>query len=208
MELRPHDLLKISSHHDIKSDTPLPEWAKESLSVSPFVVVRRAIAAEGQVAVGIRGENRSERFGAFLPIDFILERITPEQLSAEQSWKNDDRHKKVELFSTLDDIAEFMDDYSINWGPTGSVGFELVTGREVVTDKSDIDIVIRSPIKMPINIAKNINHYFVKGNIKVDAQVETQLGAFSLIEYATEASPILMRTMTGPVLLKDPWIYK
>jgi phosphoribosyl-dephospho-CoA transferase len=199
MALKPHDLLEINSAEDLISHDALPEWAKSSLDAAPFVVVRRARAGPGFVAVGIRGFKRSERFAAFLPIDCIKRRITPEDLAKEQKW----RKQGKEIFFHLEEIAFLMNRHSLEWGIAGSVGFELASGIEVTSKNSDIDLVIRFHHHFTAKLAREIKSNLDKMKVHVDVQVEAEMGAFSLIEYADcGESPILLRTMDGPIFKK------
>lgn len=196
-------MLKIKRAEDLISYTPVPDWVKESLAKAPFVVVRRARAARGLVAIGVRGSVRSERFGAFLPADLIVNRISPEQLTEEKGWKT----RSKEIFQSLEQISHVMEGASLKWGPVGSLGFELASGNEAVTEKSDIDIVIRFSKEITLNVAKKINDELKKNPFRIDAQVDMPAGAFSLSEYAiSEEKAILIRTVDGPLLkkIKEP----
>jgi phosphoribosyl-dephospho-CoA transferase len=199
MELNPHDLLEINNITDLTSFTPFPEWVEQSIAAAPFVVVRRAQAAAGNVAVGVRGSQRNERFAAFLSVDRMIRRIPPEQLANERKWVN----QQKEIFRSLDRINEIMNVYSLVWGPAGSVGFELASGKETTTETSDIDLVIRFNKLLTEKLACELEAELKKLTIRVDVQVETEYGAFSLNEYAASGEkPILVRTMNGPLLKK------
>ena len=49
--------------------------------------------------------------------------------------------RREELYVAME---ERWADLPLPWGPVGSVGFELATGRKVTTEVSDLDIVIRA----------------------------------------------------------------
>ncbi|WP_096199600.1 malonate decarboxylase holo-ACP synthase [Bacillus sp. FJAT-45350] len=199
MALRPHDLLEINNHLDLFSYTAVPEWVAKSLNEAPFVVVRRASSPKGLVAVGVRGTTRSERFAAFLPMKRIVNQITPEKLANERSWKGIDK----DLFETLERVAQIMQRYTLFWGPVGSSGFELASGKETVTKTSDIDIIIRPVENLSIDLAQKLEKEFFKLPIRIDTQVEILEGAFLLKEYATsEGKSVLFRTNEGPILKK------
>lgn len=175
----------------------MPGWVTVSLTNAPYVVVRRARAPEGFVAVGVRGSKRNERFAAFLPIEHIGEQITPEQLADERGW----HERSKEIFHRLEQVSDLLKKYPYPWGPTGSVGFELASGKETVTKNSDIDIVIRSPAGLTIEIAKEMKQELERIPVRLDVQVETVDGAFLLSEYImSEGKAILFRTMDGPLL--------
>ncbi|HHW37251.1 MAG TPA: malonate decarboxylase holo-ACP synthase [Bacillales bacterium] len=197
MELNPHDLLQIKEVTDLISYTTIPEWVEGALNNAPFVVVRRVHAPKGLCAIGVRGSTRSERFGAFLDINKIVKRIKPEQLVDERNWKNNTK----EIFRCLDQIDNILKKYSLSWGPAGSVGFELASGKDTVTEKSDVDIIIHTTEGLPLEIAKEIKQEFDNIPYRPDVQVEFEEGAFSLIEYIqSEGKSILLRTANGPML--------
>lgn len=200
MELNPHDLLEVRCVSDLISYSPLPEWVKISIAKAPFVVVRRARASEGLVAVGVRGSMRNERFAAFLPVNHIVRRITPEQLAHERKWNE---HSK-EIFCCLEQVSHLMNIYSLMWGPVGSVGFELVSGKETTTKTSDIDIVIRFAEGFTTSFSREIETELKKIQVRLDVQMESKEGAFSLSEYAVSGRQpvLLLRTMDGPMLKK------
>ena len=197
MELNPHDLLKIESVANLISYSPMPEWVKRSIDKAPFVVVRRARASEVHVAVGVRGSSRNERFAAFLPVDQIVRRITPEQLAQNKKWNE---HVN-EMFGFLERVSHLMNFHELTWGPVGSVGFELASGIKTITKTSDLDLVIRFSERFTTRFAKQLEAEFKKIQTRVDVQIETMQGSFSLSEYAISGEqPILLRTVDGPML--------
>ncbi|HZH60542.1 MAG TPA: malonate decarboxylase holo-ACP synthase [Metabacillus sp.] len=198
-DVRPHDLLRINDNSDLISYTPVPEWVEQSLDKASYVVVRRVTSKEGLIAVGVRGSVRSERFAAFLPIENIIERITPEQLAKKRKWEG----QTSELFFALGTISEVMNHYGLSWGPVGSVGFELASGVSTVTKQSDIDLIIRDHEGLNQSLAQALLDLFTTLPFRVDAQVEMEEGAFSLSEFAFPTGQhILLRTMNGPLLKK------
>jgi hypothetical protein len=73
-----HDLLQIDP--DLLNDLAAPPWAKETLKSCPWVIVRRAESSADQIAVGVRGNSRNERWGGFLRKNFIHRIIRPPEL--------------------------------------------------------------------------------------------------------------------------------
>ena len=65
MEYIAHDLLQLKEEAKLISYTPIPEWVEYSLAKAPFVVVRRAVHRDKLIPIGVRGERRNQRFGAF-----------------------------------------------------------------------------------------------------------------------------------------------
>lgn len=76
--LLPHDLLWGMAPAHLPGDAP--DWAVEALRLGHPVVVRRALCADGQIAVGLRGAHREQRYAAQMPRAAIQRRLRPEQL--------------------------------------------------------------------------------------------------------------------------------
>ncbi|WP_078409841.1 malonate decarboxylase holo-ACP synthase [Priestia abyssalis] len=205
MDIKAHDLLHLNNISSLITERPEPKWVHESLTLAPFAVVLRAPIKNGNIPVGIRGSSRSERFAAFILEESIIEHITPENLVAQKVWRQSPRQHEVHALGCLDRVDEILQFYQLPWGPGGSVGFELASGRATVTVASDLDIVVRPPSFLSLEKAERILHEFSTLPVRVDAQIETPSGAISLIEYARGESQLLLRTMDGPRLVKDPW---
>jgi len=210
MEIRTHDLLRIKDGCDIIGRFSKPKWVDEALKRAPFVVVRRAPFLNNEVPVGIRGELRNERFGGLLLRSNIESVISPQKIVSNKLWLNTPRFSQIQVFSALDFVYNIFKTYGLSWGPTGSVGFELASGMPTVKSTSDLDIAIYIQELLPSIIAKQIYEKLRKAPVPVDAQFETPHGAVSLEEYARGEyargeTPILLRTINGPMLIKKPW---
>ncbi len=95
---------------------------------------------------------------------------------------------------------------ALPWGPAGSVGFEIATGRRVTTEESDLDLVIRAEQRIEGEEAKLLMDRTLGLDAKVDVRVETPLCGFSLAEYVSASSAkILLRYPDGVGLGEDPW---
>jgi phosphoribosyl-dephospho-CoA transferase len=92
------------------------------------------------------------------------------------------------------------------WGPAGSLGFEMATGQQTTTMKSDLDVVIYADHPLSRRDAQRLLASADDLETKVDIRIETPMCGFSLTEYATSPTKtILLRTVAGPVLAHDPW---
>lgn len=205
MELKVNDLLKINTVNDLIGDFIDSPWIDEAVKRAPLVVVRRAPLINNVVPIGIRGTNRSQRLAANILYSNIIEIITPEQLVEGKLWRNNKHIRETQIFKTLEAVDSTFQSYSMTWGPTGSVGFELASGVETVTATSDLDIVVRAPSFLSIKTAKDIIKELSTVITKVDIQIETPKGSLALAEYARGDSNILIRTFNGPRLIKNPW---
>jgi len=210
MEIVTHDLLRLKNGCDITERFSKPKWVDEALKRAPFVVVRRAPFLNNKVPVGIRGELRNDRFGGLLLRSNIASIISPQKIVSNKLWLNTPRFSQIQVFSALDFAYNIFKTYDLSWGPTGSVGFELVSGMPTVKSTSDLDIVIYVQELLSSIIAKQIYEKLRKAPVPIDAQLETPHGAISLEEYtrgeyARGDTPILLRTINGPMLVKNPW---
>jgi phosphoribosyl-dephospho-CoA transferase len=103
-------------------------------------------------------------------------------------------------------MQERWTNLSLPWGPAGSVGFELATGRQVTTDASDLDLVIRAKQRIGVEKARSILDRTLGLETKVDVRVETPVCGFSLEEYASVGpANVLLRYPDGVRLGEDPW---
>src|SRR5271168_951522 len=82
---RVHDLLLLRSGIVTSAGVAKPAWMTSSPAGNLWVVVRRAMAPGGLVAVGIRGINRHERWGGFADLADVKERLRPSQLFAQMA---------------------------------------------------------------------------------------------------------------------------
>jgi phosphoribosyl-dephospho-CoA transferase len=130
-----------------------PAWVERSLQEAPFVVVRRANLFDGMIPVGVRGSSRQQRSAAYLAPKSIRNRITPEQLAANQGWLTNARTEEIPGFKVLAGIEEKLANLPLAYGPTGSIGFELASGLPTATSTSDFDLLIRAPERLPMQLA-------------------------------------------------------
>jgi len=198
--VKPHDLLKIKTS-DFQENTDLPPWADASLKQAPYVVVRRCIHPQGLIGVGIRGVQRGERFALFLPESAVLNVIKPFYLKEEKNWKN---HNKTDNFlpiNSLKLITPVLNSIGLDWGPTGSSGFQLATGIISLNTNSDLDILIKvdEPLhqKFATELLTSLEHISPS---RIDIQLDTPSGGVALKEYIT-SDTVMVKTENGPLLL-------
>jgi phosphoribosyl-dephospho-CoA transferase len=191
--MRIHDLLEI----DVSRFPPSPRWVTDSLQRTPFVVVRRGEVTAHEVPVGVRGARRSERWAASCPPGIIKKVHAPADLLRGEI---PDRMPALCALRLLKELWGRDRD----WGPGGSVGFELGTGEPVVTPESDLDAVIYAAVPIDMSEARTLLDATRDLPAAVDVRVETPRCGFSLAEYA-QAAKLLLRTPQGPVLGIDPW---
>lgn len=189
---QPHDLLRLAA---FALPTDAPAWAVRALRGAPWVVVRRATAPTGLIAVGVRGTARSERYGTAVSLDDVREVVPPEELAHVAS------RRQLPALRTLGTVAPLLDDTGLAWGPTGSVGFELATGMEAATAESDLDLLIRMPGFDVRPLLTKMHQGLQSHAARLDCQIEIPTGAIALVELMGSQPDIMVRTADGPRLV-------
>ena len=202
---RPHDLLHLVAAEVAILTRAWPEWVKPALAMAPYVVVRREASTPGKVAVGVRGSTRAERFGSFLEFRHGTVPITPESLAQACGWRTSPYRDRVPALRALDAVAAAMSLAGWRWGPGGSVGFELATGRSSATHTSDLDIVVQCPRRFEKRHVAEMLVALDGGCCRIDVILETPAGGVSLLDLAHSTGAILARTSRGPMWVTDPW---
>jgi phosphoribosyl-dephospho-CoA transferase len=78
-----HDLVLVVDSQSVLGDCAgQPSWVNQALASCPWVVVRRVPAPEDQIAIGVRGTDRNERWSGFLHKALIERIIRPPELLA------------------------------------------------------------------------------------------------------------------------------
>jgi phosphoribosyl-dephospho-CoA transferase len=196
-QLEAHDLLWGMSADALAGDAPL--WVKAVLQRGDPVVVRRAITAADQVAVGIRGQFRHQRYAAVMPRSTITRQLKPEALTQVEI------HQFKHLAERLQSISSIMKNFSGCWGYTGSFGFELATGIATVTAQSDIDLLIRTEQPFTKQQAIELLENFQQAGLNVDIQLQLPQGGLALKEWARNSGKVLLKRPDGAVLVGNPW---
>ncbi len=202
---QPHDLLRLRRLPQFDGE---PAWVRESFERAPYAVVRRALAADGFVAIGLRGGERSQRYGTWVHLDDIETAVPPEALARRAPLAERDALPAFAALAAIQRdavgaLAGFV------WGPSGSTGFELATQVPTVTLSSDLDLLIRAPEKLSpdsaIQLLNQLQAIAQRAGIRVDAQLETPAGGVALAEWATGKARVMARHARGPQLVTDPW---
>ena len=194
---RPHDLLWGMTPAQLQADAPA--WAHEVLIAGQPVVVRRAMVENGQLAVGLRGSSRDQRYASVMPARSVLRKVRPEQL-VERLPVSD-----LPALHALKQLKPNMDALGLCWGVTGSVGFQLATGLPTAHTDSDLDLLLRTPIELPRHKARTLLGLLDEAACRVDLQLETPSGAIAMREWAGSASRVLLKCDTGARLVENPW---
>ncbi|OLU30476.1 malonate decarboxylase holo-ACP synthase [Pseudomonas sp. PA27(2017)] len=199
---RPHDLLWGLRPEHLPQEAPA--WARAALGGHVPVVVRRAPAEPGWVAVGVRGAAREQRYAAWMRLTDISRLVSPQAVAMAGRWR---RHAQPHwpALRALSQLAPRFDAQGLAWGVTGSLGFELASGIAAAHPDSDLDLSLRAPHPLSRGWARTLCHLLDGAPGRIDLQLETPYGAVALREWSGEASRVLLKTQSGPLLVSDPW---
>jgi phosphoribosyl-dephospho-CoA transferase len=198
-----HDLLLVKSMTIEEACQAEPAWVRPALAKYPWVVARRAVSPEDRIAVGVRGQERQQRWGGFVRKDQIVKAIAPWHLRPGLA---NTMRLSLPAMQSLRFLEIELALLSNDWGPGGSVGYELASRAPVVTQGSDLDLVISAPDRFDRDFAQHLLKKIALAPAKVDVRIETPWCGFSLEEYVRRYSEkLLVRTLTGPRLTNAPW---
>ena len=205
----PHYLLEVNAAEVVlangRGDQCVPAWVFRELQGTCWVVVRRGVLAPDRIPVGVRGPERSERWAAFCPPNAIQRIVAPTDLLKRFKTPRDSHASPGCRCLRLLAVDWQWFTHSC-WGPGGSVGFELATGKRTTTPRSDLDIVVYANEHLSRSDAQRLLVSTRDLEVAVDIRVETPVCGFSLVEYARPtAKSILLRTPAGPILGENPW---
>ena len=206
--IRPHYLLKVDtaaiSFGNSSFNQSVPASVRQELEETNFVVVRRGLITENWVPIGIRGHDRFQRWAAWYPRYAIQGIVKPMDLLTWINPVND--QNAFPAHRALRSLIDAWQSFTYPWGPAGSLGFELATGKQTTTLQSDLDVVIYADDPLSRRDAQRLLASADDLEVHVDIRIETPLCGFSLTEYATSPTKrILLRTVAGPILGTDPW---
>jgi len=196
----PHDLLRLSDGAADTLPADAPPWTRCALRTTPWVVVRRAAAPDGLIAVGVRGSDRSHRHAwSVTPAD-VCRRVAPEDLIDVQPPSG----AEVAAIRAFGSVRPLLAESGLAWGPTGSVGFELATGSPTASPDSDLDLLVRAPdlSSAVLDRLVALQRDFDRLDARVDCQVEIPTGAIALPEVLSTSRDVLVKTPHGPRLLR------
>ncbi|WP_313088529.1 malonate decarboxylase holo-ACP synthase [Pseudomonas sp.] len=194
---RPHDLLWGMTPVQLPADAP--DWARQVLIAGQPVVVRRALVESGQIAVGLRGSSRDQRYASVMPVCAVRRRVLPEQLVAQLPAS------ELPALRALGQLKPLLDALGLVWGVTGSVGYQLATGLPTAHVDSDLDLLLRVPTVLSRPAARDLQQCLDQAACRVDLQLETPAGAIALREWAGDSARVLLKCAAGARLVDDPW---
>ena len=192
-----HDLLWGLTPEHLPADAP--DWVIEAMNDGRPVVVRRALTAAEQIAVGVRGRLREQRYATLMAVAAIQRRVRPEELchvESDRDWP---------ALRALVQLRPLLDNCGLNWGVSGSAGFELASGLAALHQHSDLDLILRTPQPLDRVQALELLTLLDATVCTVDMQLQTPNGAVALREWAGSAQRVLLKSASGARLVMDPW---
>lgn len=208
MNWQAHDLLWLDRSSLVAKDEKqgLPHWVTKGSG--PVVVRRERVSASRLIAVGVRGANKNQRCAAYASVDSVQSSITPYEITRAQAWLVHPDRFKAPVLQALESVAQVLDAHGLQWGITGSLGYELATGEKQIHADSDLDLVIKSPEPLTRSFARDLWSELGALPCRLDIQIETMAGAIALLEWAGNSQSVLLKSETGPFLVTDPWLEK
>ena len=192
-----HDLLWGMPPERLPANAP--DWVLDALAAGQPVVVRRALSEQGQVAVGVRGRLREQRYATFMSVDAVRRCVKPEAL-CQVSVDRD-----LPALRALDQVRPLLDGCGWVWGVSGSAGFELASGVQALHEGSDLDLILRAPQSLDRRQAQAWVKILDSAMCPVDMQLQTPFGAVALREWAGSPRRVLLKNASGACLVADPW---
>ena len=195
---RVHDLVRIDAGIAAQWHGA-PEWVSCSVRRAPWLVVRRESVDEA-VAVGVRGETRSQRYATTVSASSILELRSPWDLDAAASPASKLRDAYLAVLRR--NGAE-----RARIAPAGSFAYEVASGKKATHDTSDLDIVIDAKGLTRASLlvlAQSIEHVRSTYGVRVDTELLYAAGGAAFGEVLAASPLVLFKTKDGPRLLACP----
>jgi phosphoribosyl-dephospho-CoA transferase len=203
---RPHDLLWVSDSDGLRLVDAVPGWIDAAwIARAPAVVRREKTDVPKDIPVGLRGLIRSQRFKGYLDRDAVIRCISPEMLVSNLADAKCLTLQKFPAFNALMALAPILNTTGLIWGPTGGVGFSLASGLPVLHQDSDLDLLVRASSPLDVGILQRLSDLRKMVRCRLDVQIDTGIGGFSLIELERNNREVLLKTDIGPFLTDDPW---
>ena len=199
--LRPHDLCWGMPVAGLSADAPA--WVVDAVNQRHPVVVRRALAPVGQLAVGVRGPGREHRYATFMALADVQRCVRPEQLGQLQGHGAD---RDWPALHALAQLRPLLNGLGLAWGVSGSAGFELASGVPALHQGSDLDLIVRTPQLVSREWAGKWLQALEGAPCRVDVQLQTPRGGVALREWAGAASQVLLKGEAGAELVENPWL--
>jgi len=196
-ECPPHHLLWGMTCAHLPADAP--DWVRRVLANKWPVVVRRAPYQTGHIPIGIRGHTRSERWAGWLPAGAVTRAIAPEALCDLTPQRD------LPVWQALKHLHPVLNATGLIWGITGAAGFELATGIPMLHANSDLDLLLRTPEPFSRGEARALFAECKRAPCRIDLQLQTPNGGLALAEWASQTARVLVKGITAPRLLTDPW---
>ena len=201
----PHDLLTIFLEKDELS--AFPKWAQLKLSeFQTVIVIRQKPLSKNGVIVGVRGNQRNQRFAFEINKKMIQKRVTPyEALEQFKFNQLPESRKNFPVFQALRSI-QGKHLLSADFGITGSAGYEIVTGDMMVKETSDLDLVLKVDHQISFDELKSLWENVNQFSVHADVQLVRADRGFSLEEFMQQnGKQVLIKSSTGPFISNDPW---
>lgn len=202
MNIRPHDLIWIDQATSLRVATELPIWVAQHWQAKLPLVMRRDKVVNNFIPVGVRGMKRSQRLAATVNKSAVIRVVSPEKLAVHAQALIPISSLAIPAIQAL--ILLKGRKLPWEWGVTGSCGYQLATGIEVMTEQSDLDLLIRCPRPTRQGDFIGFAELLTALPCRVDVQIETPYGGFALNEWLRDGQ-VMLKTAEGPFITANPW---
>jgi len=200
VDVLPHDLLWGMPVKGLPADAP--DWVVYATNMEQPVVVRRGLVPDHQVAVGIRGPQREQRYAALMDRSWIGRCVRPEALIDAISQGD----PSLPVWRGLQQARSLVAAQNLVWGIAGSAGYELASGVSAVHRDSDLDLILRTPEFFSREHARQLLVALDGLACRIDLQLQTPHGAVALREWAGSSRQVLLKAAAGAYLTDNPWL--
>lgn len=192
-----HDFVWIDKAQSLEG--VLEDWVKDVWSISlPLVVRRDKDARNNRIPVGIRGKERHQRCALWIASEHVVRKMTPCEVVG---FLEETNFSLPPIYAAREFKKRI---WPFEWGITGSCAYSLVVKDCVMRKTSDLDLVVRSFKELSRSDFKDWISLSENCPCRVDTQIDTGFGAFSLKEWVLSET-VLLKTNTGPCLVRNPW---
>lgn len=204
-DVHAHDLIWLKPSAESPFQSEPPEWVSQAWLINDPLVVRRDYTDNlNLIPVGVRGYQRNQRWGDWLNVTDILTVQTPAEIALlSNDLSNQELLANFAPFQTLTKLMSYKWPFII--GVAGSLAFSLATKKIWCNEKSDLDLIIRC---FTHSLTKQTFQPFYQLiqtlSCRVDVQISSPLGGFSLTEWMTN-DRVLLKTNHAPLMVADPW---
>jgi hypothetical protein len=114
-----------------------------------------------------RASRRTQFFSGFVLLEQIAERAAPCVL---RTRKINSGRASLPAMEALRYLETQFSQLALEWGPGGSIGYEIATGHFTAAQDSDLDLIIRAPARLELAFATDLRAMIKAAPAQVDSR--------------------------------------